>query len=151
MFARNKTTLSSPKVSTETRLLATVPKAQRQAQVDTTYTPCKDFSLSIPTLHPPQTPNKTTKRLTTTTAQQPKSQIPFRPNQNHPARSHQTPILATRMQIRHAQPDPSLLAAQQRREDKGLDHPLVPDLAVVRLAPDADFQLRVVGEVEGCL
>lgn len=55
------------------------------------------------------------------------------------------------MQIRHAQPDPPLLAAQQRREDKSLDYPLVPHLAVVGPAPHADFQLGVVGEVERCL
>ena len=55
------------------------------------------------------------------------------------------------MKIRHAQPDPPLLAAQQRREDKGLDHPLVPHLPVVGPAPHADFQLRVVREVERCL
>ena len=55
------------------------------------------------------------------------------------------------MQIRHAQPDPPLLAAQQRRKDKRLNHPLVPHLAVVRLAPHTDLQLRVVGKIEGRL
>jgi hypothetical protein len=60
--------------------------------------------------------------------------------------SHQTAVLTARVQLRHGNPHPLAVDA-----DEDLDDPLVPHLAVVSLAPHADLDLGVVGHVDGSL
>lgn len=60
--------------------------------------------------------------------------------------SHQTAVLAARVHLRHG--NSHLLAVDA---DEDLDDPFVPHLAVVSLAPHADFDLGVVGHVDGSL
>ena len=60
--------------------------------------------------------------------------------------SHQTAVLAARVHLRHG--NSHLLAVDA---DEDLDDPFVPHLAVVSLAPHADFDLSVVGHVDGSL
>lgn len=60
--------------------------------------------------------------------------------------SHQTAVLTARVQLRHGH---SHLLGVDADED--LDDPFVPHLAVVSLAPHADFDLGVVGHVDGSL
>ena len=60
--------------------------------------------------------------------------------------SHQTAVLAARVHLRHG--NSHLLAVDA---DGDLDDPFVPDLAVVSLAPHADFDFGVVGHVDRCL
>lgn len=59
---------------------------------------------------------------------------------------HQTAVLAARVQLRHG--DPCLLAVESKED---LYDPFVPYLAVVSLAPHADFDFGVVGHVDGGL
>jgi hypothetical protein len=64
----------------------------------------------------------------------------------HRSASHQTSVLAARVQLRHGHPH--LLAVDA---DEDLDDPFVPYLAVIGLAPHANFDLGVVGHVDGSL
>jgi hypothetical protein len=60
--------------------------------------------------------------------------------------SHQAAILAARVQLRHC--EPCLLAVEL---DEDLHDPFVPYLAVVGLAPHADFGFGVIGHVDRSL
>jgi len=64
----------------------------------------------------------------------------------HMDASHQAAIFAARVQLRHGHPH--FLAVDA---DENLDNPFVPHLAVVGLAPHADFDLGIIGHVDGRL
>ena len=64
----------------------------------------------------------------------------------HKSASHKTAVLTARVQLRHGH---SHLLGVDADED--LDDPFVPHPAVVSLAPHADFDLGVVGHVDGSL
>ncbi len=63
---------------------------------------------------------------------------------------HQTPILPTRMQIRHPQPHSPLVIRPTgtAQDSKDLNHPLIPDPPIIGLPPNTNFQRRVVGKVQ---
>jgi len=51
-------------------------------------------------------------------------------------------MLPTGVQLRHCHPALSTVHSHEN-----LNNPLIPDLAIIRLAPHADFNLRFVGDV----
>ena len=60
-----------------------------------------------------------------------------------PGSLHQTAILATGVQLRHRNPRPPAVES-----DEDFHNPLVPHLAIVGLAPHADFDFGVVRHVD---
>ena len=67
-------------------------------------------------------------------------------------KSHHTPSPKTTVKIAIPQPHPTLLLLPNHEiVPKTLDHPLVPHFAAVSLAPHADVEGGVVGEVKRCL
>jgi hypothetical protein len=56
---------------------------------------------------------------------------------------HQTAVFAARVQFRHGEPRPLPVES-----DEDLHDPFVPYLAIVSLAPHADFDLGVIGHVD---